>query len=126
MTPLFDGETLYGVTQNGQLTAVDVKTGKRLWQTAKPVTGGPNAGSGTAFLVRNGNRYFIFNEKGELVIARLTRSEYREIDKAQIIEPTNSAFGRKVVWTHPAFANQRIYVRNDKEIICYSLAANTD
>ncbi|MCX7701943.1 MAG: PQQ-like beta-propeller repeat protein [Gemmataceae bacterium] len=121
MTPLFDGDTLYGVTQNGQLVAVDVTNGKRLWQTTAPVTGGSVAGSGTAFLVRNGDRYFIFNEKGELIIARLTPQEFKQIDKAQVIEPTNSAFGRKVVWTHPAFASKRMFVRNDREIICYSL-----
>jgi outer membrane protein assembly factor BamB len=123
MTPLIDGEMIYGVTQMGHLTAAEVATGKRRWQTTKPVTGGAVAGSGTAFLVRHEDRYFIFNERGEFIIARLTPEEYQEIDKAQVIQPTNSAFGRKVVWTHPAFANQRLYVRNDREIICYSLAA---
>ena len=29
-----------------------------------------------------------------------------------------------MVWSHPAFANKRIYARNDKEIICLSLAIN--
>ena len=28
-----------------------------------------------------------------------------------------------VVWSHPAFANRSVYARNDKEIICVSLAA---
>jgi hypothetical protein len=40
-----------------------------------------------------------------------------------LLEPTNKAAGRSVVWSHPAFANRSIYARNDKEIICYSLAA---
>ena len=26
------------------------------------------------------------------------------------------------VWSHPAFANKSVYVRNDKELKCYSLA----
>jgi hypothetical protein len=29
-----------------------------------------------------------------------------------------------VNWSHPAYANQHIYARNDEEIICASLAAN--
>ena len=37
--------------------------------------------------------------------------------------PTGAAFGRKVVWSHPAFANKCIFVRNDKEVACFSLAA---
>ena len=36
----------------------------------------------------------------------------------------SKAFGRKVVWSHPAFANRSVYVRNDHEIVCVSLAAN--
>jgi outer membrane protein assembly factor BamB len=27
------------------------------------------------------------------------------------------------VWSHPAFANQCVYMRNDKEMVCVSLAA---
>ena len=38
------------------------------------------------------------------------------------IDPTNTAFGRDVVWCMPAFANKRMYVRNDKECICVDLA----
>ena len=40
-----------------------------------------------------------------------------------ILEPTGSAAGRTIVWSHPAFANKSMYVRNDKEIVCVSLAA---
>jgi hypothetical protein len=32
-----------------------------------------------------------------------------------------ASFGRDVLWSHPAFANRSVYVRNDKEIICVSL-----
>jgi hypothetical protein len=28
-----------------------------------------------------------------------------------------------VVWVHPAFANRRVYVRNDREMVCVDLAA---
>jgi len=31
--------------------------------------------------------------------------------------------GRDVVWSHPAFANGCIFVRNDREIVCLSLKA---
>jgi outer membrane protein assembly factor BamB len=122
-TPLMEKDTMYGVDQPGQLRAVDVKTGKWLWSTTKPVVGAKPASSGTAFLVKNGDRHFLFNEKGELIIARLTRDKYEEIDRVQLLKPTNTAFGdRDVVWSHPAFANKCVFARNDKEIVCYSLA----
>jgi hypothetical protein len=28
-----------------------------------------------------------------------------------------------VVWSHPAFANRCVFARNDKEMVCVSLAA---
>jgi hypothetical protein len=66
----------------------------------------------------------MFNEHGELITAKLTPEGYDEISRTKILEPTNNLAGRPVVWMHPAFANRCIYARNDKEIICVSLAAN--
>jgi outer membrane protein assembly factor BamB len=129
MTPLIVDGTIYGVDQPGMFRAVDVETGKKLWFTHKPVIGREEAedfkgaGSGTAFLVKHADRYFLFAETGELVIAKLSPSGYEEVSRAKLIEPTGAAFGRKLVWSHPAFANKCIYVRNDKELACFSLAA---
>jgi outer membrane protein assembly factor BamB len=123
-TPLVDGDTLYGADcDSGMLIAVDLKDGSRLWSTAEPTTGKRRAGHGTAFLVRNGDRYFLFSETGDLIIAKLTREKYQELSRAHILEPTGEAFGREVVWSHPAFANKCCYARNDKELVCVSLAA---
>jgi outer membrane protein assembly factor BamB len=57
------------------------------------------------------------------VIARLSPKGYEEIGRAHLMEPTGNAMGRKIVWSHPAFANRAMFARNDKEIICVSLAA---
>jgi outer membrane protein assembly factor BamB len=127
-TPFIDGNVIYGVDQPGMLRAVDLNTGKKLWFTFEPVIGKAEpedfagAKSGTAFLVKNGDRFFIFAETGDLVIARLTPQGYEEISRANVLEPTAAAFGRKVVWSHPAFADKCAFLRNDKEIVCVSLA----
>jgi outer membrane protein assembly factor BamB len=121
MTPVIDDSILYGVDQPGQLRAVKLETGERLWETTSPTTGERPANSGTAFITRNGDRYFLFNEKGELIIAKLTPKGYEEVSRAKVVEPTNGAFKRSVVWTHPAFANGCAFIRNDKEIVCVSL-----
>ena len=47
---------------------------------------------------------------------------YEEISRAHLLEPTGNAVARPVVWSHPAFANKRAYMRNDKELICVDLA----
>ncbi|MFL5329674.1 MAG: PQQ-binding-like beta-propeller repeat protein [Gemmataceae bacterium] len=123
MTPLIDGDYIYGVDQPGQLRCVELKTGKRLWETTVPTTGAKPAGSGTAFLVKNGDRYFIFSESGDLIIAKLSPKGYDEVSRWKMLDQTGSAFGRAVVWSHPAFANKCVFARNDKEIVCVSLAA---
>ena len=71
---------------------------------------------------KNGDRYFLFSETGDLIIAKLTKEAYEEISRAHILEPTGEAFGRAVVWSHPAYANKCAFVRNDKELVCVSLA----
>jgi outer membrane protein assembly factor BamB len=128
MTPFIEKGVIYGVDQPGMLRAVDLETGKKLWFTFKPVIGKDeeedfdNAKSGTAFIVKNGDRFFIFSETGELIIAKLTREGYSEISRAKLLEPTGTAHNRKVVWSNPAYADKCGYFRNDKEIICVSLA----
>ena len=67
-------------------------------------------------------KFFLANEKGDLIIARLSPKGYEEISRAHLIEATDPMAGRDVVWSHPAFANKRVYMRNDKEIICVDLA----
>ena len=128
MTPFVAAGTVYGVDQPGMLRAVELETGKRLWFTHKPVIGKEEdedfkgSGSATAFVVKSGDRYFLFAETGELIIAKLSPKGYEEVSRAKLLDPTGAAFGRKVLWTHPAFANKCVYVRNDKELACYSLA----
>jgi outer membrane protein assembly factor BamB len=120
--PFAENGVLYGFDQGGTLRAVELATGKKLWETTEPVGSRP-ANSGTAFIVRHDDRYWMFVETGDLVIARMTREGFQELDRAHVIEPTNVAFGRDVVWSMPAFANRRAYLRNDQECICVDLAA---
>ncbi|MCA9165383.1 MAG: PQQ-like beta-propeller repeat protein [Planctomycetales bacterium] len=122
-TPIIDNGIIYGCDcRSGSLRAVKLETGERLWDTFAPTTGQRRAGHGTAFLVQHEDRYFLFSETGDLILAKLTPEGYEEISRSHIIEPTGEAFNRSVVWTHPAFANQCVFVRNDKELLCVSLA----
>ncbi len=123
--PFVEGETMYGFDQSGWMYGVDLKTGQRLWQTTEPLQGGRAVNSGTAFIVKQGDRYWMFNEHGELLIARLSPQGFEELDRAKLIEPSNLAFGREVVWSAPAFAHRRVYLRNDKECVCVNLASST-
>ncbi|MCA9179077.1 MAG: PQQ-binding-like beta-propeller repeat protein [Planctomycetales bacterium] len=125
-TPIVSDGVAYGIDGNGLFRAVRVATGERLWATPKPVNGrdgerGPNEGA--TFVTRNGDRYFIFGENGELVIAHLTPERYEELSRTKLLDPVGVGLGRKVVWSHPAYADRCVFARNDQEIVCASLAA---
>jgi outer membrane protein assembly factor BamB len=129
-TPVFKGGYIYGVCSYGQLRCLEAATGKRVWETLK-ATGGELERWSNAFIVAQGDRYFLFNENGDLIIARMTPKGYEQIDEAHILDPTNTMAGgrfsrkpgRLVLWSHPAFADKAMFARNDKEMVCVSLAA---
>jgi outer membrane protein assembly factor BamB len=112
----------YGMDQTGDMRATQLPDAELLWATPKPASE-RRVGNGTVFIVRQGttDRYWLFNDSGFLIIAKLTKEGYEEIDRAKVIEPSNNAFNRPVVWAMPAYANRHAYIRSDEEIICVDL-----
>jgi len=119
--PFVIDDVVYGMDQKGVMRAMRLPDGQQLWESNDSIGTRP-AGSETTFIVRHEDRFIMFNELGELLWARLSPEGFEELDRVKVIEPTNLAFGRDVVWSMPAFANRRIYVRNDREIICLDMA----
>lgn len=120
-TPWFDGKNIYSICSYGQLRCLDASNGKRLWETLDAT------GEGrwwNAFIIPHQDRFFIHNEQGDLIIARLSPSGYDEISRANLIEPTRPVKRRMTIWSHPAFAMKSVFARNDKEIIRVNLAAD--
>jgi outer membrane protein assembly factor BamB len=128
-TPVIKDGHIYGVCSYGQLRCLKADTGERIWETFKATRPEGPVRWANAFLIPQGDRFFLFNELGDLIIANLTPKGYEEIDRAHLLAPTGRAgFGRRpdeVLWSHPAFANKCMYARNDKEIISVSLASET-
>jgi outer membrane protein assembly factor BamB len=123
-TPFLQDGYIYGICSYGQLRCLQAETGDRVWETLQATTtdGKPTRWA-NAFLVKNADRFFLANEKGDLIIARLTPKGYDEISRTHLLDPTNHDPGRDVVWSHPAFANRCVYARNDKEIVCADLSS---
>jgi outer membrane protein assembly factor BamB len=123
-TPFLRDGYIYGVCSYGELRCLRASDGKRMWMSLKATeVSDESVRWANAFLIAQGDRFFLPNEKGDLIIARLTPKGYEEIDRAHILDPTDPSPGRLVVWSHPAFANKSMYARNDKELVCVSLAA---
>ncbi len=124
--PIIDGDFIYGICSFGQLRCLRRATGERVWKTQAVTV--ERVRNTSAWMVRNQDRTFIFNDRGELIIAKLSPSGYSEISRAKVIKPTSPQGGRRelgaVVWSHPAFANRHMIVRNDEEVVRISLAAS--
>ncbi len=128
-TPFLQDGYIYGVCSYGQLRCLSMDTGERIWESLDATGSTGNTRSRTdrwanAFLIKNGDKFFLANEKGDLIIAKLSPKGYEELGRAHLLDPTNPMPGREVIWSHPAFANRKAFMRNDKEIICVDLAAN--
>ena len=52
----------------------------------------------------------------------MDRDGYHSLGSVNIVKPTTNAFGRDVVWSHPAYANRTVFLRNDKEIVAVDIA----
>ena len=123
-TPVIDGDYIYGICSYGQFRCLDLKTGERVWETMEVTKEKARWASG--LIVRQGDRYFINNDRGELIIAKLSPKGYQEISRTQLIKPTTNSGNRRelgaVNWSHPAYADRCIFARNDEEIVSMSLA----
>jgi outer membrane protein assembly factor BamB len=140
-TPLFFDGHVYGVDSYGELRCLDANTGDRVWEDLTAV---PKGRWATIHMVRNEDRVWMFNEQGELIIAKLSPDGFEEISRAKLIDPTDGQYSGTysavkrpnstgtdkpitnstgVTWSHPAYANKHVFIRNDRELICASLAA---
>ena len=125
-TPIFAGGVVYGTDCiTGELIAVDGDNGDRLWSTFAATVPDEKryVRHGTAFLTRIGDtdRYLLMGETGHLRMARMTREGYQDLGEQKILQPTGEAFGRPVVWSHPAYADGVAYARNDERIVAVDL-----
>ena len=119
-TPLLIGDYVYGVDSYGELRCLKAATGERVWEDLTAV---PRARWSTIHFVQNGERVWMFNERGELLITRLSPAGLEIISRAQLIEPTRDQLNQRggVCWAHPAFAYKHVFARNDEALVCASL-----
>jgi outer membrane protein assembly factor BamB len=124
-TPFIKHGHIYGVCSYGEVRCLNGETGERMWFTRQPTSNGKLLRWANAFLIEHGDDFLLFNELGDLILAQLTPKGYQENCRVNLLPPTNTMAGppgRRVLWSHPAFADRCIFARNDDTIICVSLA----
>jgi outer membrane protein assembly factor BamB len=115
-TPVVVGDYLYMI--NGAATivnpsitlrCVELKTGKVAWEKK-------NVGKYHAAIVRAGpaghENLLMLDDTGALVLLEANSKEYKELARSKVCGET---------WAHPALVDGRVYLRDNKELICMPL-----
>lgn len=112
-TPVLVGKHLYMVNGAASLTnptitlrCVELETGKMVWEK-------PNVGRYHAAIIRTGDgKLLMLDDNGYLTLFESNPKEYTQLGRSKVCGPT---------WAHPALAGGKLYLRDEKELICVPL-----
>lgn len=94
----------YGFDGN-RFICMDAATGDRRWR-------GANYG-GQVLLISDMAMLLVLTEKGDVVLVEAAPDAANEIAKIRALDSKT--------WNHPVIANGKLFVRNDREAVCYEL-----
>lgn len=86
----------------GEFKCLELATGKVLWSTARP---------GHASVVAADGQLFLFNDSGEVVLARASPAAYVELGRTKV-------FHDEICWTAPSLSRGRLYLRSPTSVVC--------
>jgi outer membrane protein assembly factor BamB len=90
------------------LRCVEIKTGKEVWNK-------PNVGKYHAAMLRTADdKLLMLSDLGDLVLIDPSPKGYKELARSKVVK-------KEQIWAHPALSNGRIYLRDEKELICLQL-----
>ena len=100
---VLQGDYLYGF-DNAILTCIEVNTGEEQWR---------QRGFGKGSLLLADGHLIILGDSGKLALAEADPNEYKEKALFQLFDDK--------CWTVPTLAGGKLYLRNQKEMVCLDL-----
>lgn len=115
-TPVVVGDYLYMVNGKASLTSasinlrcVELKTGKMVWEEK-------DVGKYHAAILRCGpagkEKLVMLDDTGNLTLFEANAKEFKPLAKSKVCGNT---------WAHPALVDGRLYLRDEKELMCFEL-----
>jgi len=109
-SPVVVGGHLYGLGPSKNIFCITLKTGEIVWEkTGLIQTSGDRAEA--TFLIM-GKNILMLSDSGELILFAADPAAYHEISRVQACGAT---------WCNPAYADGRLYLRDNRELICLQL-----
>jgi outer membrane protein assembly factor BamB len=108
-SPVIVGDAVYGLSNRnrGHFFAVDLTTGKTLWNTRGRETE-------NAAIVSAGELLFLLQAHAELVIARANRASFDVIRRYTVAESDT--------WAHPVIDGSRIFVKDSDSLTLWTVS----
>lgn len=106
-TSILLGQHIYGF-DNGTLKCIEVATGQQLWA---------KRGLGKGSLIYADGHLIVLSDRGKLVLVEANPNQYFEKSSVQVLR------GR--CWTPPTLAGGKLFLRNQKEMICLNIEKQT-
>jgi outer membrane protein assembly factor BamB len=106
-TPTLIGKNLFtlGPTDHTALECLDFQTGRQIWSQ-------PGFGDYASLTTVN-DKILLLNSNGELILVRADPAKYEELGRVQLCAKT---------WASPAYADGKIYVKDEGHLTAYALA----
>jgi outer membrane protein assembly factor BamB len=104
------GDHVYGISDNGGLKCVELKTGKEAWASGSVRKGGITYADGHLYCRAEGD--------GAMTLVEASPVGYKE--KGRFAQPDRSD---KQAWAYPVVAGGKLYLRDQDTLLCYDVKA---
>jgi outer membrane protein assembly factor BamB len=111
------GKYLYGHSYKKGWTCQDLKTGKAVWVDRSHL----ECGSGS--IIYGDGRLYLYSDQGVAVLLKPSAKGWEEMGRFELPETSKKRAIYGGVWTHPALANGRLYLRDQELVFCYDIRA---
>lgn len=102
---LKDAQSRLNRPSRGEFRCLDFATGKAKWSTTRV---------GQANIIVADGKLLLFNDNGELILARADPEQYTELARTTV-------FRDEICWTPPALHRGRLYLRTQSRAVCLYL-----